>query len=429
MNLIVNFRPARPLQDKTSILIDIHFKGKRYKIYPKIKIETDFWNSEKQNCKTGKQYSDGYLINDEIDRLRKDIKHVFENYHKKGIIPEKQDIINEIKNPGINLEKQNIGLTTYAESFIKLSKNAKETKKHYTTSMNMLKRYEQENRVRIRFKDVDMDLYNNLQTWCEENEYSLNTFGGLIKHIRVFMNESEIVIKHGAKGHLHPKFKVLSETTDAVYLNEKELLKIHNLEITWELLIDHFPSLRMNNYNNIVRKIESYKAIKDRFLIGAFTALRVSDFKRLSEINIHDDFIRIKPVKGTKKNEDVIIPVHWVIREIIENGFDWNKKVYDQKINQHIKHIARMAGITDKVSVSVTTAGGEIETKTVEKCELVTTHTARRSGATNMFKAGIPALSIMKITGHRSERNFLKYIKISQEENAEMLKSHPFFRK
>lgn len=35
----------------------------------------------------------------------------------------------------------------------------------------------------------------------------------------------------------------------------------------------------------------------------------------------------------------------------------------------------------------------------------------------------------MKITGHRTEKSFMKYIKISQEENAEMLSDHAFFKK
>jgi integrase len=61
------------------------------------------------------------------------------------------------------------------------------------------------------------------------------------------------------------------------------------------------------------------------------------------------------------------------------------------------------------------------------KCDIITTHTARRSAATNMFKAGIPALSIMKITGHTTEKSFMKYIKITNEENAELMARNKYF--
>ena len=61
------------------------------------------------------------------------------------------------------------------------------------------------------------------------------------------------------------------------------------------------------------------------------------------------------------------------------------------------------------------------------KYHLVTTHTARRSGATNMYLAGVPTLDIMKITGHRTESSFLTYIKVTKQETAEKLNLHPYF--
>lgn len=54
-------------------------------------------------------------------------------------------------------------------------------------------------------------------------------------------------------------------------------------------------------------------------------------------------------------------------------------------------------------------------------------HTARRSFATNAYLAGLPPISIMKITGHKTESSFMKYIKISEKENAIQLKGHEFF--
>ena len=52
---------------------------------------------------------------------------------------------------------------------------------------------------------------------------------------------------------------------------------------------------------------------------------------------------------------------------------------------------------------------------------------ARRSGCTNMFKVGIPTIEIMKISGHQTEREFLQYILIDEEETAERLSVHPYF--
>ena len=58
----------------------------------------------------------------------------------------------------------------------------------------------------------------------------------------------------------------------------------------------------------------------------------------------------------------------------------------------------------------------------------VSSHTARRSAATNMALNGTPLRDIMQITGHKSEATLLKYIKITKEENARRLKDNPFFK-
>jgi hypothetical protein len=48
---------------------------------------------------------------------------------------------------------------------------------------------------------------------------------------------------------------------------------------------------------------------------------------------------------------------------------------------------------------------------------------------TNAYLAGIDTLSIMQISGHSTEANFLKYIKLTKEQNARKLAEHPFFTK
>ena len=55
------------------------------------------------------------------------------------------------------------------------------------------------------------------------------------------------------------------------------------------------------------------------------------------------------------------------------------------------------------------------------KYELVSSHVCRRSFATNLY-GKIDTLTIMKITGHKTEKQFLEYIKITPKEYAEKLK-------
>lgn len=133
-------------------------------------------------------------------------------------------------------------------------------------------------------------------------------------------------------------------------------------------------------------------------------------------------------VKTEKTGEFVVIPLHRLVKEIVDKYDNQLPRVIsNQKMNEYIKVVAKLAQLDDRISVIIT-KGGTKQTEVLEKHKLVTVHTARRSFATNMYLMDIPPISIMKITGHRSERAFLLYIKISQEENATKLLNHPFFR-
>ena len=129
-------------------------------------------------------------------------------------------------------------------------------------------------------------------------------------------------------------------------------------------------------------------------------------------------------IQQQKTNEFVTIPLHPVFITI------WNKyngvlpaNISNQKFNDNLKDVCREAGLKERVMKSIT-KGGKKQTTVYEKWQLVSSHTARRSFATNLYKSGFPSISIMQITGHKTESSFLKYIKVTKEEHAKMLMMH-----
>jgi predicted metal-dependent RNase len=154
--------------------------------------------------------------------------------------------------------------------------------------------------------------------------------------------------------------------------------------------------------------------------------MRYGDYSGLENLKHTDKFI----TKRTKKTgAKVVIPMHWVIREILERrGNMLPKAVSNQKLNDALKELGQLADITDEIELTVTRAGKQVTTRR-PKYELMTTHTARRSGCTNMYLAGIDIYTIMGFSGHTTEKSFRKYIKIKQEENAQRFLEHPFFKK
>ena len=157
------------------------------------------------------------------------------------------------------------------------------------------------------------------------------------------------------------------------------------------------------------------------FIIDCYTGFRYSDLMLINDKNLIDKNTKPK-IKTEKTGELVIIPLHKYIREILKkhNGIP-NYMINNQKMNEYLKELGELVGIKEKVLISSTKGG-------IKQNQSITVHTARRSLATNAYLMDIPSISIMKITGHRTEKAFLKYIKISQEDNANKLINHPFFK-
>ena len=79
-------------------------------------------------------------------------------------------------------------------------------------------------------------------------------------------------------------------------------------------------------------------------------------------------------------------------------------------------------------TVEVTTTNGLHRTTVAKrKYELVSSHTARRTGITLLYMTGIPLQQVMLISGHKDEDSIRHYLRLSKEENAAMLKGNPFF--
>jgi integrase len=93
-------------------------------------------------------------------------------------------------------------------------------------------------------------------------------------------------------------------------------------------------------------------------------------------------------------------------------------------MNAYLKEIAKMSTLLQHNIQEDYTIGGIKKKIELQKWEMVTTHTARRSFATNMYKSGYPSISLMKLTGHRTEKAFLLYIKVTPEDSAQQLLEH-----
>jgi integrase len=97
-------------------------------------------------------------------------------------------------------------------------------------------------------------------------------------------------------------------------------------------------------------------------------------------------------------------------------------------MNEYLKELCEMVPMLHTKVETDTRKNPNIKTKgpTLNKpkfkFQLVSTHTARRTFATNNYNNGISASILMKITGHKTEKSFYKYIRVTPKENAQRLR-------
>lgn len=264
-----------------------------------------------------------------------------------------------------------------------------------TYTYNILSEYFKERKQKPAFDDINYTFCEDFIEWMSaEKGLCANTRGSHVKFVKAAMNEA-------FKNRLHSNedfrtFRKETEQVDAVYLTNEEVTRIADLPLCGQ-----------------------HAQARDLFIVGCHTGMRFSDYSRLTMSDISDGVIHLITQKC---KTPVDIPAHPRVIKALERYDGAMPKMFPQKFNKLIKEICKEA----KINEAITVRKGGVHTR-FEKWELVSSHTARRTGLTNMYKAGIPTYRCMMISGHKTEQVFLTYLRITQEENAKFLKDNPFF--
>lgn len=408
----VKFNLRKMDSDKPQVIYLIaRWKGNRL-VYPtRLNVLPKHWNTKAHEVRNVIQEPN----RDSINRTLKDLKAAVTRLYAAAIesrtaltVEAIRDQLNEYTGRNDAPEKHFWG---FVDNFVKTANKrtgrngkllAMPTIRKYNTTVSILRDFEKESRRRIDFATIDTDFYNEFKDYLTHSkQLKANSIGKTIAILKTFLNEATLSGIEGINmDRIKKSFKVITEEVSSVYLNETELRTLYNLELLDNKRLDR---------------------VRDLFLIGCYTGLRVSDFTNIKAYNIKGGNL---DMYQTKTGDRVVIPIHKTVEAILQK-YNGNPppKISDQKLNDYVKELCQKAKITETVEIQAT-KGGQRIMEVVEKWQLISSHTARRSFATNMYKAGIPAHTIMKITGHKKESNFLKYIKLSESEHAEIMRKH-----
>jgi site-specific recombinase XerD len=411
-------------EKETPILLYCRYNGKRLVYSTGKLIHPKFWNESKQQVREVREIPEGKLLNNHLEFCLDSAKKNLLKLHSEfGRIPNpselKTALDKEVKK--IDPEFENINDGNGPPSFLGLFKRFiqdSETGARLTTSgkkfdKRSIQKYntvfdtitEFGKKYHLTFDSIDKNFYSKFVAYLNKKKYSLNNVGKYIQVVKTFLTYAT---ENGYNSNLFFKskqFKAYKVPGFSIYLDESEISAIYQKEFSEE------PHL---------------ERVRDLFVVGCWTGLRFSDFSDIKPENIKGNFLQIKTFKTGEK---VVIPIHPIVREIMAkySGKYPNSlppAITNQKMNSYLKEIAKRI---DLLKVEVETEGIKGGLKFSErklKHELITCHTARRAFCTNVYKSGFPAISLMKITGHRTEKSFLLYIKVTPEENAEKLLQH-----
>lgn len=386
---------------------DVNPGGKKYRrieYYTGLTVKPKDWDTSR-----GKTKNNSFINRQIIDGCIRIEKIFHENTYNtessfeviKEAVKTDQELINIF---GKNIQVSNISEAekafTFIDSFIERSNVSDGTKKDYLNSLMHLKNFDVYRGKDFNWKDIDHIYYLELVGYLKNQTLKPSTIDKIIKNLKVFLQTAdlskELEVNQDFKKVISGKSlfaKVNKEETEHVYLDEKEIDKISNAFIDNERLSE----------------------IRDLFIIGCWTGLRISDLSRLERSNIKDGLISIT-TKKTQQN--IVIPITTELQKVLDKHPEsWPSIPSDAHFNREIKKVCEIAKIDTMVKAEIKINGRAVITD-VPKHEQITSHTARRSFATNLYRRGIPSSQLMMLTGHRTEEAFLKYIKVTREDNA-----------
>ena len=405
----------RKAKGKTMIILSLSYSNYRLRMTTGRSVYVRDWNFRKQRVYERDTIDDAHGINLHLTFLSYIVGVHMEGFLKKGLLPTPMALKNKIlQAKEQNLPNKKSFFWECYDMFISEKKNQisdiidydKALRKHLVQAE---KNFDAELTLSD-FSSRKPDFIEIFQRYLAHEALniqgisglSINTIGKQYKNIKVFLNwcfDKELVEPFSLK-HLTNH----TEEIDSVFLKESELAALEKLELTGD-----------------------QKKVRDLFLVGCETGLRFSDFSKLSKVSSSALYIDISPKKTqtSGKANRVLIPISIRFKRILES-YNHELPVYPQsglgQFNKTIRALCYRAGITDMITTQRTVSGEQV-TKGKYKWEMVSSHTCRRTFCTLKFLAGMPAHAIMKFSGHKTEKNFMRYLRLDAQLNAEEFKS------
>lgn len=407
--------------------------GKRadLKYFPGITVDPNDWLQKKQRIR---ENSDEDIdTNKKLVKIKKVVESIVESFDIYTLDNKKFEKIIEdsLKN---KKKPVRTSFFAYCDQFFqdKKDESGYNKTKNIQTTIKKLREFN----PKLSFEEVNDQFYREFIKDLRNKQYAENYVSKHITNLRRIMTQA-------TKDKINTcldfrEFKRKNEEVYNVYLTEQEVENIYNLKLVLsgdlkedykkyiDCLDENIPDWTDKQFIQILNlRIKALDRARKLFVIGCWTGLRCENYLNIDPAIQVDPSGKFLQAIANKNGPKLLIPLHRIVREIIADG--WPETISGQKLNDHVKTLGRLAGIKENVMFA-RTEGGTRVTHVKQKYEMITSHTARRSFATNLFMRDVPAHVIRAVTGHKSEREFLKYIKAVPEQLSRKLADYDVWK-
>ncbi len=418
----INFYLKEKQKDYSLVCVSVSCTDGRAQLSTAERIETKYWNATKQRVIT-KGNPRGTATNNILNHITSQMNEKFDALTIAKLplnIAAVKDVLKSIlnqTNPDHDTEQVKT-FWQYFDDYLlrdRLTSDGLPIKAQSYTSYKVayqrFKDFESSKKLKIDFCNINKAMLEKFVSFLftkPNHNYKDDSRIGLapstvaltIKRLKTVLSDA---IDNGySVPNDHKKAKVKSVTPTEIAFNENELMQLYHYDFS----------------DN-----KGYDQVRDLFLIGCYTALRYSDYSKVCKENIKQwtDGTDYLCITTEKTGTAVEIPTVPIVTAILGkyNG-TLPKPFTNQIMNRYLKEICEVVGFSSVVKVTEYEQGQRKEND-YKKFEKVSTHTARRTGATMMYNITKDIVLCMSITGHKTESQFRKYIRNDSITNAQTL--------
>jgi integrase len=412
---------AEMLNQPLQLYLMISGAGKRIQIYTQKRISQYEWDKHKQRIDTRKNKLTGEAINDWLHSIEQSMLKKFALYENEGMTLQLDDIRDMVQTRApIIINNATSSMEQYFKRFIQEHKTGQGYSKKHRTVQNYnaffthLKKFSIARRIPLIMDNFTKAFLIKFKDYLSaEVKLGDNTVSKYIKtaktFVRFYINEGLI------KPFPIAEVKSTEKDGEIYIITLKQLIALQNYKIDNKRL----------------------DGCRDLFCFQCWTGQRFSDIEtfKIYDIKTNQDGDKTWDLYTKKTGENIKVPIVEYALNILDKYADSEfhlPLISLQKQNQNLKELGELVSKGNEGQAKI--EGFDTMTKIVEYHDgirketyvpffnLLTTHVARKSYITNSLIIGIPERVVKEVSGHKSEKDFRRYVNLASSYKDEVIR-------